>query len=161
MSTPAGILELLISKLTPYFFLGILATLGCTFMAVVIYGVPFRGSLGALLLVTSAFLVPALGQGLLISTLAKNQYLASQVALFTGFMPAFLLSGFLYEIDSMPQWLQFITRLVPARYYVESLQSLFLAGDLWAELLRDIGGLLGVGALFFGLTLAKTHRRIG
>jgi ABC-2 type transport system permease protein len=161
MSTPAGILELLISKLTPYFFLGILATLGCTFMAVVIYGVPFRGSLAALLLVTSAFLVPALGQGLLISTLAKNQYLASQVALFTGFMPAFLLSGFLYEIDSMPQWLQFITRLVPARYYVESLQSLFLAGDLWTELLRDIGGLLGVGALFFGLTLAKTHRRIG
>jgi len=75
-------------------------------------------------------------------------------------MPAFLLSGFLYEIDSMPQWLQLITRLVPARYYVESLQSLFLAGDLWPELLRDIGGLLGVGALFFGLTLLKTHRRL-
>ena len=160
MSTPAGILELLVSKLAPYFLLGILATLGCTFMAVVIYGVPFRGSLTALLVVTSAFLVPALGQGLLISTLSKNQYIASQVAVFTGFMPAFLLSGFLYEIDSMPQWLQLITRIVPARYYVESLQSLFLAGDLWAELLRDIGGMLAVGVLFFGLTLVKTHRRI-
>lgn len=160
MSTPAGILEILTSKLAPYFVLGILATLGCTFMAVVFYDVPFRGSLFALLVMTSVFLVPALGQGLLISTLAKNQFIACQAAVFSGFMPALLLSGFLYEIDSMPQWLQLLTNLVPARPFVESLQTLFLAGDLWPQLLSNILGLLAVGALFFGLTLVSSHRRL-
>jgi ABC-2 type transport system permease protein len=160
MSTPAGVIELLASKLAPYFLLGIIATLGCTFMAIVFYGLPFRGSIPALLLVASAFLVPALGQGLLISTLAKNQFIAAQAAVFSGFMPALLLSGFLYEIDSMPDWLQLLTNLVAARPFVSSLQTLFLAGDMWPQLLGDIFSLLALGALFFGLTLVNTHRRL-
>jgi len=160
LSTPAGVLELLISKLAPYFALGMLATLGCTFMAVVLYDVPMRGSFGALLLVSAVFLVPALGQGLMISTLAKNQYVASQLALFSGFMPAFLLSGFLFEIDSMPTALQYITLIVPARHYVASLQTIFLAGDIWPQLLRDMTWLMLIGSLFFGITLLKSHRRL-
>lgn len=160
MSTPAGVVEILLSKLAPYFALGIFSALGCAFMAVVLFQVPLRGSLFALVLVSSAFLVPALGQGLLISTLAKSQYVASQVAVFSGFMPAFLLSGFLFEIDSMPQWLQWVTQLVPARHYIESLQTIYLAGDQWPQLLGNMADLLLVGALFFSITLLKSHRRL-
>ena len=160
MSTPAGTLELLISKLAPYFILGMMATVGCTFMGVVIYGLPFRGSLLALLSVSAVFLVPALGQGLLISTLARNQFVACQAAVFSGFMPAFLLSGFLFEIDSMPGWLQVITQAIPARHYVESLQSIFLAGDLWPQLIRNMMALLAIAVVFFGLTLMQSHKRL-
>jgi ABC-2 type transport system permease protein len=160
MSTPASTLELLVSKLAPYFLLGMLATLGCTLMGVVIYGLPFRGSLLALLLVSAVFLLPALGQGLLISTLTRNQFVAAQVAMFSGFLPAFLLSGFLFEIDSMPRWLQLLTNLIPARHYVESLQTIFLAGDLWPQLVRNMLMLMGVAILFFGITLAQSHKRL-
>jgi ABC-2 type transport system permease protein len=158
MSTPAGTLELLASKLAPYFVLGMLATLGCTALGILAYGLPFRGSLSALLLTSAAFLVPALGQGLLISTLAKNQFVAAQFAVFSGFMPAFLLSGFLFEIESMPAWLQGLTYVVPARHYVQSLQSIFLAGDYWPELLFNSAALLAVGVLFFAITLRNSHK---
>ncbi len=160
MSTPAATLELLISKLAPYFVLGMLATLGCTFMGVVFYDLPFRGSMLALLSISAVFLIPALGQGLLISTLTRNQFVAAQLALFSGFMPAFLLSGFLFEIDSMPRWLQLLTNLIPARHYVECLQSIFLAGDLWPQIIRSMVDLLLVAALFFGITLLKSHKRL-
>lgn len=160
MSTPAGTLELLLSKLAPYFLLGMLATLGCTFLGVWVYELPFRGSLWALLLTSAVFLVPALGQGLMISTLSKNQFVAAQIAVFSGFMPAFILSGFLFEIDSMPGWLQLVTQVIPARHYVESLQSIFLAGNYWPELLRNALALLAIGGVFFGITLLQSHKRL-
>ena len=160
MSTPAATLELLISKLAPYFLLGMMATVGCTAMGTLLYDLPFRGSPAALLAVSAVFLIPALGQGLLISTLAKNQFVACQAAVFSGFMPAFLLSGFLFEIDSMPRWLQVITQAIPARHYVESLQSIFLAGDLWSEILGNMLALLAIAAVFFGLTLLQSRKRL-
>ena len=160
MSTPAGALELLISKLAPYFVLGMLATVCCTLMGVFLYGLPFRGSIGSLLGISAIFLVPALGQGLLISTLSRNQFIACQAAVFSGFMPAFLLSGFLFEINSMPGWLQVITQVIPARHYVESLQTIFLAGDLMPQLVRNGLALLAIGAVFFGITLMQSHKRL-
>ena len=159
MSTPAVTWELLVSKLAPY-FLGMMATVGCTAMGTLLYDLPFRGSLAALLAVSAVFLIPALGQGLLISTLAKNQFVACQAAVFSGFMPAFLLSGFLFEIDSMPRWLQAITQAIPARHYVESLQSIFLAGDLWPQILGNMLALLAIAAVFFSLTLRQSHKRL-
>ena len=160
MSTPASMAELLVSKLAPYFLLGMLANLGCAFLAVAVYGVPFRGSLTALLAVSAVFLLPALGLGLLISTLVKSQFSAAQFALFTGFMPALILSGYLFEIEAMPAWLQAITHLVPARHYVPSLQSIFLAGDLWPQMLRDMAALLSLGLVFFGLTLRQARKSL-
>src|SRR3546814_7022481 len=77
-------------------------------------------------------MVPALGQGLLISSVTRNQFLAAQIALFSGFLPAFMLSGFLYEIDAMPAPIRAITWAIPARYFVSSLKTVFLAGDIWA-----------------------------
>jgi ABC-2 type transport system permease protein len=160
MATPATMGEIIVSKLVPYFLLGTMAVMGCAFLAVFLFDVPLQGSLGALMLVSAVFLVPALGQGLLISTLARNQFLASQMAVMTGFLPALLLSGFLFEIQNMPWLVQQITRIIPARYYVSSLQTVFLAGDIWWQFFRDIVAMLTVGVLFFGITRLKSRKRL-
>ena len=160
MSTPATILEILLGKLLPYFGLGLIATFGCALLATHAFGVPLRGSYFALFLLASAFLVPALGQGLLISTRARNQLVASQLAAQTGFLPAFMLSGFLFEIGNMPGWLQTLTYLIPARYFVASLQTVFLTGDVWAQFLPNILAMLAVGAGFFVLVARNTRKSL-
>jgi ABC-2 type transport system permease protein len=160
MATPLGMPELLATKVIPYFLLGLGSMSLCTLLAVYLFGVPFRGSVLALFAIASAFLVPALGQGLLISAVTKNQFVASQVALISAFLPAMMLSGFLFEISSMPSFVRVITYAVPARYLIPSLQSVFLVGDLWGMYLRSILILLGFGALFFTLALRATHRRV-
>ena len=157
LSTPASVAEILIGKLLPYFVLGMLATLGAAALAVFVFGVPLRGSLAALLLLSTVFMVPALGQGLLISSLARNQFLAAQIALFTGFLPAFMLSGFLYEIPAMPAALRVVTKLIPARYFVESLKTVFLTGDVWPLFVPRLLALVAIGMLFF--MLAKRAMR--
>ena len=159
-STPAGIVEILLGKLLPYFVLGLAATLGCAALATAVFGVPLRGSVGALLLLSSVFLIPALGQGFLISATARNQFVASQLAMISGFLPSFLLSGFLFPIDSMPRWIQLLTTVIPARYFVSSLQTVFLAGDVWAVFVPDILAMLAVGLVFFGLTAATTRKSL-
>ncbi|KKO44371.1 membrane protein [Arsukibacterium ikkense] len=160
LSTPASVGEILIGKLLPYFVLGMLSTLGATALAVFVFGVPLRGSLSALLILSAVFMVPALGQGLLISSLARNQFLAAQIALFTGFLPAFMLSGFLYEIDAMPAPIRAITRLVPARYFVDSLKTVFLAGDIWAVFLPNLGAMMLIGSLFFMIAKRATRKNL-
>ena len=159
-STPASVTDIIIGKLIPYFFLGLGATVVATLLAITVFDVPMRGSWPALLLTTSAFLIPALGQGLLISSASKNQFIASQVALFSGFLPAFLLSGFLYQISSMPLPLRILTHVIPAKYFVDSLQTLFLAGDLWEVFIPDIGAMLLIGLVFFLLVHHKTRKSL-
>jgi ABC-2 type transport system permease protein len=160
MSTPAGILEILLGKLLPYFVLGIIATLGCALISIELFDVPLRGSWAALLLLSSTFLVPALGQGLLISTLARNQFVAAQIALLSGFLPAMLLSGFIFEIQSMPAIIRAITHVVPARYFVSSLQTVFLAGDVWPVFLPNIFAMLAIGGVFLGITARKSGKTL-
>ena len=160
MATPIGIVELLVGKLVPYFVLALISMALCTVLAVLLFGVPLRGSAVALTVISMAFLVPALGQGLLISAATKNQFVASQMALMSGFLPAFLLSGFIFEISSMPTVIQWITLIIPARYLIPSLQTVFLAGDVWALFLPDIGAMLLIGAVFFALTLRTTRKRL-
>jgi len=160
LSTPASVAEILIGKLLPYFALGMLSTLSAAALAVFVFGVPMRGSLAALLLLSAVFMVPALGQGLLISSLARNQFLAAQIALFTGFLPAFMLSGFLYEIDAMPAPIRTITRVVPARSFVDSLKTVFLAGDVWAVFLPNLAAMAAIGALFFVIAKRATRKNL-
>jgi ABC-2 type transport system permease protein len=160
MATPLGMGELLATKVLPYFALGLGSMTLCTLIGTFVFDVPFRGSPLALLLISSAFLVPALGQGLLISAALKNQFMASQVALLTAFLPSMLLSGFIFEIESMPRWIQLITYAVPARYLIPSLQTVFIAGDLWGLFLPNMAVMLGFGALFFALAMRATRRRI-
>ncbi|MGO4437159.1 ABC transporter permease [Rhizobium sp. RAF56] len=161
MATPVTAAELLAGKILPYFLLGLTSMTLCVMLAVFLFGVPFRGSVFALYALSAAFLMPALGQGLLISAATKNQFLASQLALISAFLPAFLLSGFLFEINSMPTVIQWITVIVPARYLIPSLQTVFLAGDLWPMFLHSILVMLGIGAVFFVAAARSTRKRVG
>lgn len=160
LSTPATITEILLGKLLPYFVLGMLATLGSALLSVFAFDVPLRGSWLVLMMLAAVFLIPALGQGLVISILAKNQFIAAQLAAFTGFLPAFMLSGFLFEIDSMPWPIRLITHIIPTRYFVEALQTVFLVGNVWSLLLTDMLAMLLIGALLFVLARAKCHKSL-
>jgi ABC-2 type transport system permease protein len=161
MATPVTAAELLAGKILPYFLLGLASMTLCVLLAVFLFGVPFRGSILALYALSVTFLIPALGQGLLISAATKNQFLASQLALLSAFLPAFLLSGFLFEINSMPQIIQWVTVTVAARYFIPSLQTVFLAGDIWPMFLQAIAAMLLIGAVFFLLAARSTRKRIG
>jgi ABC-2 type transport system permease protein len=160
MATPISTLELIVGKLLPYFALGLGAMALCTAIGVFLFGVPLRGSFLALLAISSAFLVPALGQGLLISSATKNQFVASQAALLSGFLPAFLLSGFIFEISSMPTIIQAVTYIVPARYLIPNLQTVFLVGDIWPLFLTNIAAMLGIGTVFLILTARTTRKSL-
>lgn len=160
MATPVSAVELLVGKIVPYFLLGLASMTLCAATAVFAFHVPFRGSVGALYAIASAFLLPALGQGLLISAATKNQFLASQLALLSSFLPTFLLSGFLFEISSMPTLVQWITNIVPARWLIPSLQSVFLAGDLWPMFAKSIAILVAYGVVLLALAVRATKKRV-
>lgn len=160
LASPISRLELILGKILPYFLLGFASFLVCYGFATLLLHVPFRGSFLALSFVTSIFLLTALGIGLAISARTKDQFVASQVALNVAFLPALILSGFVFEIQSMPAWIQIITRIIPARYYVSSLQTLFQAGDVWAILLPNIGFLGLTSFLFITIASKNIKRRL-
>jgi len=160
MVTPAAVSEILLGKLIPYFVLGTGGMLLSVAMAVWLFGVPLRGSLWLLWLTASLFLLVALGMGLLISSVAKNQFIAGQLAIIVTFLPAFLLSGFIFDIGSMPAVVQAITHLIAARYFVAIATTLFLAGDVWSVVLPNALALLAMAVVFLGLTWRKTRKRL-
>jgi len=160
LATPAGTLDFLIGKLVPYFLLGLGSLALSVGVSVYVFDIPFRGSVWWLGALSSVFLLAALGLGLLISTVTRNQFVASQVALIAGFLPAFLLSGFIFEIGSMPLPIRVITYILPARYLVPGLQALFLAGDVPRLVLPDIAALAVIAAVLIGLTAVRTRRRL-
>ncbi len=160
LSTEITRAELLLCKLIPYYFLGMLAMLLCMLVSVFILGVPYRGSLPILFVITSLFLLSTLGMGLLISTITRNQFNAAQVALNAAFLPSIMLSGFIFQIDSMPAVIRAVTYVIPARYFVSTLQSLFLAGNIPVVLLVNVLFLIASAVMFIGLTWLKTKRRL-
>ena len=141
ISTPVSALEIMLGKLTPYFVLGMADVVVCALIAIYWFQVPLRGSFLTLLVSSAMFLVAVLSLGFFISVVAKSQLAASQIALLVAFLPAFLLSGFLYAIEQMPIPLQWITRILPARYYVSILRSVFLKGTAMRLLAGDITAL--------------------
>ena len=128
--TPVGSGEILTAKAATNFLLGMVSLAISMIFAAFVFDIPIRGSLILLLAVSALFLIVALGLGLVISTATKNQFLACQFAIMGTFMPALMLSGFLYDILNMPPAVRAITYIIPARYYVTLLQTLFLAGDI-------------------------------
>ncbi|MBY0501791.1 MAG: ABC transporter permease [Alphaproteobacteria bacterium] len=160
MSTPIQFNEIILGKLIPYFLLGLGSMMLCVSLSLTLFEVPFRGSLFVLLLSTSIFLLAALGQGLLISTLTRNQFVSSQVSIMLGFLPAFVLSGFIFEIKSMPWPIQVITYLLPPRYFVTILQSTFLSGTIWELILPNLVAMLLMALVFFSITINKSKKRL-
>lgn len=158
LATPVSIGEIIIGKLIPYYVLGMCSMLVCTAIAVYLYDVPFRGSLFGLALSSSIFLFAALSQGLLISSLAKDQFMASQLALISAFLPAFILSGFVFEIGSMPYLIRLLTHIFPARYFVSILQTVFLVGDVWVLFLNCMLAMLLISTILLLITKQKFHK---
>jgi len=160
MVTPASVGEILLGKLIPYFVLGMGGMALSVAMAMVLFKVPLAGSAWVLFGTAGLFLLVALGMGLLISTVAKNQFAAGQVAIIVTFLPAFILSGFIFDIGSMPAPIQWISHLIAARYFVAILQTVFLAGDVWRVIIPNSIALLLMAALFLGITWRISHKRL-
>ena len=160
MVTPLHMTEMLAGKLIPYFILGMASMFLSVAIAVWQFDIPLRGSFWLLTATSALFMLVSLLIGLLISVISKNQFVAGQTALAATFLPAFLLSGFLFDINSMPLAIQGITHLVPARYFVAILQTLFLAGDIWPVILANVGALLIMLLVVFWLVSKKSYKRL-
>ena len=161
VSTPVTPLEIMLGKLAPYFVIGMVNTGICAAVGIWWFQVPFRGSMPALFISSALFMMVVLGLGFFISVIGKSQLAASQMALVATFLPAFLLSGFLFSIEQMPVVIRAITHVVPARYFVTILKSVFLKGSGLALL---EGELLALALFAAGLTLVATRsfrKRLG
>jgi ABC-2 type transport system permease protein len=158
--TPMRPGEFLISKLLPYFGLGMIGFVLCLLAGKFLFHVPLRGSLFLLCLASMTYLLVALAIGLLISTLVKSQFLASQLAMLLTFLPAMMLSGFLYDLRSMPVFIQGITYALPARYAVALMQTLYLAGDVGSVVWLNLGVLAAMAITLLLLTRLATRKQL-
>lgn len=158
--TPLSMREVILGKLIPYFILGMGGLVLSVGMALFLFEVPLRGSLWVLFATSALFLITALGMGLLISTVARSQFVAGMLAIIVTFLPAFILSGFIFDIGSMPGVVQVITHLIAARYYVAILQTVFLAGNVWSVILPNVLGLVILASVFLGLTWRNSRKRL-
>jgi ABC-2 type transport system permease protein len=158
--TPVRPAEIVIGKLLPYFAIGLLQLTLITATGAALFDVPLRGSLLSLFAVSAVFLFGALGQGLLVSIVARQQQLAMQIALLTSMLPALLLSGFMSPIASMPDVVQQITRIVPARYFLVALRGLFLKGSTLCSLWPEVAALAVFAAVVLAACAARFKPRI-
>jgi ABC-2 type transport system permease protein len=158
--TPMRAGEFLISKFVPYFGLGMIGFVLCLLAGQFLFHVPIRGSLSLLCLASMVYLVVALGIGLLVSTLVKSQFLASQLAMLLTFLPAMMLSGFLYDLRSMPGVIRALTYALPARYAVALLQTLYLAGNVASVIWLNVAVLAAMAAALLLATRLATRKQI-
>lgn len=161
LSTPIHPVELFLGKITPYFLIGMIDVLISVAVGVWIFGVPLRGSFIFLLVVSSLFLVGGLSLGILISTAAKSQLVASQAAFVLTLLPAFMLSGFLYSIENMPVFIQKITYAVQSRYFVTILKDIFLKGNHPSVLIKEILFLCAFAAIVLTAAIKKFKKNMG
>lgn len=160
LTTKVKKIEIILGKYIPYFTLGMISMGFSVFMCVVVFKIPFRGSYTVLFAVCGLFLITSLGFGLLISTNFKDQFLASQAALAVGFLPALLLSGLMFPINSMPEIIQHITKVIPARYFVSFIQSEFMTGTVPEIVATNAIFLAILGLLLFAIVMKKTKMRL-
>lgn len=157
LATPLRTREFLLGKMAPYFLLGMAGMALSVGLGVFVFRVPLRGSFLALAVLSGCFLLASLGFGLFISALTRVQFIAAQVSLVAGFLPAFFLSGLLFDLESTPTAVQVISHVVPAKYFVSISHTLFLAGDVLAVLLPN--GLVLAGMAVGFIVLAR--RQLG
>ncbi len=160
LATPLTPGEILLGKIIPYFILGMTGMLLSVVLGVFLFHVPLRGSLIVLIACSSLFLLASLGIGLLISSASRVQFVAAMISVIAGFLPAFFLSGLLFDLESTPKLVQFVSYIIPARYFVIISQTIFLAGDVWSTLLPAAGMLTVMAAVLLGATRKKLVRRL-
>ena len=160
LSTKVRAIHIVLGKYIPYFVLGMLSTAFNLFLCVCVFQVPFRGSYFMFFLISGIFLFTSLGIGLMISTALKNQFMASMVSISLGFMPALMLSGLLFPINSMPVFFQYLTMIIPPRYYISFIESEFMAGGVNEIRLANAFYLTILGLLLFAGVYKKTQMRL-
>lgn len=160
LSTSVKTIHIVLGKYIPYFILGMLSLTFNIFLCIVIFQIPFRGNYLVLLLVSGLFLFTSLGIGLNISSVLKNQFLASMVAMSVGFMPALMLSGLMFPINSMPVFFQHLTRILPPRYYVSFIESEFMAGTVPEIVIANAIYLTILGLILFAAVYKNTLTRL-
>jgi len=158
--TPLRRIEILIGKILPYYILGMLGMGMSVVVAILVFQVPFRGSVTALILFSSLFMLASLGFGLLLSAAIRIQFVAAQVSIVAGFLPAFFLSGLIFDLESTPLPIQVISHIVPARYFVDISHTLFMAGDIWPVLVPDGLVLAGMAVFFISLAYRNITKRL-
>jgi len=158
--TPVRSEEILLGKTLPYFVLALFGFVLCVLSAKFLFHVPLRGSVWVLFGASMLYVLVALGIGLLISSWVKNQLVASQLTMLATFLPAFMLSGFLFDLRSMPTLVRMITYALPARYYVALLQGVFLAGDVWSVIIPNTLMLAAMAAVLALASRAVLHKTL-
>lgn len=135
--TPVRPAEILVAKIIPYFIVGMIGLALCLLAAHFLFEVPTYGSLLILVLSSMLYLLVAVGMGLVISSTTKNQFVASQIALLTSFMPSLMLSGFLFDLRNVPTIVRLVGQVLPATYFMELIRTLFLAGNVWPLIFKN------------------------
>ena len=160
MTTRVKKIDFIIAKYLSYFILGMLSMLFNFFLCVIVFKIPFRGNMFILMCFSAFFLFTALGQGLLLSTILRSQFAASQASIFGGFLPSLMLSGLIYPITSMPIYVQYLTLIIPARYFVSMIQTEFLVGTVWGIIIPNCMYLIIFGLFLFLLVFLFTKMRL-
>jgi ABC-2 type transport system permease protein len=158
--TPVRADEILLGKMVPYFALGMAGLALCVVAAKLLFAVPLRGSIIVLAASSTLYLLVTLGLGLWVSSATKSQFVASQIALLVTFMPAMMLSGFLFDLRSAPLAIRLISYVLPARYYVTLLQTEFLAGDVWSVIAPNAAVLALMAAVLLLLAQRATRKKL-
>ncbi|VFR53133.1 ABC transport system, permease component YbhS [plant metagenome] len=158
--TPVHPVEILVAKIIPYFCVGLLGLALCLVAARLLFGVPLHGSLGVLLVASMLYMFVSLGIGLLISAFTKNQFLASQIAILASFLPAMMLSGFVFDLRNVPAAVRIIGHMLPATYFMELAKSLFLAGNQWGLIVRNCAILAAYAICLLGAARLVTRKKL-
>ncbi len=158
--TPIRRVDLLLGKVLPYFILGMLGMGLSVVVGTTLFHVPFRGSMVTLFILSALFMLASLGFGLLISAAVRVQFVAAQISIVAGFLPALFLSGLIFDLESTPRFIQIVSHVVPARYFVDISHTLFMAGDVWPVLLPNALALAGMAVLFISLAFRKITKRL-
>jgi ABC-2 type transport system permease protein len=158
--TPLRRIDILLGKILPYYLLGMIGMGLSVILAVTLFQVPFRGSIAVLLLLSSLFMLASLGFGLLLSAAIRIQFVAAQISIIAGFLPALFLSGLIFDLRSTPLPIQVVSHVVPARYFVTIGHTLFMAGDIWSVLLPNALVLALMAVVFIALAFRKITKRL-
>jgi ABC-2 type transport system permease protein len=152
--------EILLAKIIPYFMVGMLGLGMCLLAARFLFEVPMYGSLLIVLVSSMLYLLVALGLGLLISSVTRNQFLASQLAIISSFMPALMLSGFFFDLRNVPAVIHLVGNALPATYFMELIRTLFLAGNIWPMIFKNCAILAGYAVVLLGLARVVTRKKL-
>ncbi len=158
--TPVRPVEILVAKIIPYFCVGMLGLVLCLGAARLLYNVPLHGSLLILILASMIYMFVSLGIGLLISAMTKSQFLASQLAILASFLPAMMLSGFVFDLRNVPVAVQIVGQMLPATYFMELTKSLFLAGNQWPLIAKNCAILFAYAVVVLGAARMVTRKRL-